>query len=204
MRVVMYVCASSIGCLVSVEYLDAAMIQIGVPTVLILLASVGFVVFHRRGDEGKAGTCIQFIVIFTFLVFVSTSNQIFSILNCKRFADGRSPALQLTHDAATTYTPHAAVQHACMPQGRCHASLTHARRWNGVCVCITRCCAGNLRLVADLDVVCFEGVHMSHSIAAVFFIALYPVGVPVGLLVALTRQRVRGPLVVRRGGWILT
>ena len=45
--------------------------------------------------------------------------------------------------------------------------------------------------MADLDVVCFEGEHMSYSIAAIAFIALYPVGVPVGLLVALTR--VKGP-----------
>ena len=120
----------------SVEYLDAAMIQIGVPTVLLVLASVAFVVFNKKGDEKKASLCVQFMIVFTFLIFMSTSNkvsaddplppylsdlplaavlipamrvacvsasicfcvrcdvpwcslQIFSVLNCKRFADGR-------------------------------------------------------------------------------------------------------------------
>ena len=69
-------CAFSIGCLVSVEYLDAAMIQIAVPTVLITLAIIAFVIFNKKGDEKKANLCVQFVVVFTFLVFVSTSNKV--------------------------------------------------------------------------------------------------------------------------------
>ena len=45
--------------------------------------------------------------------------------------------------------------------------------------------AGNLRLVADLDVVCFEGAHMPYVIVAVIFAVLYPVGVPLWLLLTL-------------------
>ena len=116
----------SIGCLVSVEYLDSALIQIIVPTVLLVLAAVAFAVFSKKGDEKKAGLCAQFLVVFTFLIYMSTSNKvsatpplpgarfaplcvcahrascvlvcgpaasccgrkIFSILNCKLFADG--------------------------------------------------------------------------------------------------------------------
>ena len=69
-------CAFSIGCLVNVEYLDAAMIQISVPTAMIIFAAVGFVIFTRRGNDGKASACMQFIIIFTFLIFVSTSNKV--------------------------------------------------------------------------------------------------------------------------------
>ena len=49
--------------------------------------------------------------------------------------------------------------------------------------------AGNLRLVADLDVVCFEGAHMPYVGAAIVFAVLYPLGVPLGLLAGLTSVR---------------
>ena len=60
------------------------------------------------------------------------------------------------------------------------------------CVARTLCGpppAGSMRLVADLDVVCFEGAHMPYVIIAVIFAIVYPVGVPLGLLVTLTRVR---------------
>ena len=77
----------NIGCLVNVTYLDSALIQIIFPTVLILLAFVAKVVFDKKGDKKKAGLCVQFIVVFTFLVFVATSNKVGaaslpSILGC--------------------------------------------------------------------------------------------------------------------------
>ena len=43
--------------------------------------------------------------------------------------------------------------------------------------------------MADLDVVCFEGAHMTYVIIALVFFVVYPVGVPLGLLVTLTRVR---------------
>ena len=121
----------NIGCLVDVSYLDAAMIRITVPTVLIALAMAGTVVFRKRGDEQKEGLCMQFIIGFTFLLFVSTSNVVFSILNCRLFADG------------------------------------------------------NFRLFADLDVVCYSDEHMNYAVAAFFYILVYPVGVPITLLITL-------------------
>ena len=66
----------NIGCLLSVSYLNAAMIRIIVPTVLIILAAIAFVVFNKKVDEKKASMCIQFIVVFTFLLFASTSNKV--------------------------------------------------------------------------------------------------------------------------------
>ena len=48
--------------------------------------------------------------------------------------------------------------------------------------------------MADLDVVCFTGLHMQYVIYAVGFIVVYPFGVPVGTLVALTC--LRGPSAV--------
>ena len=78
----------NIGCLADVSYLDAAMIQITAPTVLIALAVVATVVFRKLGYVKVEGRCVQFVVGLTFAVFVSTSNAIFSLLNCRRFADG--------------------------------------------------------------------------------------------------------------------
>ena len=66
----------SIGCLVNVDYLDSAMIQIIVPSVLLLLAAVAFVFFKKKGNEKKAGQCAQFLIVFTFLIFMSTSNKV--------------------------------------------------------------------------------------------------------------------------------
>ena len=102
----------NIGCLVRADYLTQVMIQIFFPTVMIVLAAVAFKVFSKKaaaakaaaaeaadaeaakeadaaaeGSEKKAGLCVQFIVVFTFLVFVATSNKVGaaslpSILGC--------------------------------------------------------------------------------------------------------------------------
>ena len=64
----------NIGCLQSSSYLDATMIRISVPTVPIVLAMVGAFVFHKKGDAKKESLCMQFVVVFTFLIFVSTTN----------------------------------------------------------------------------------------------------------------------------------
>ena len=66
----------NLGCLLNVSFLDATLIQILFPAVLILLAFVAKAVFDKKGDNKKAGVCVQFIVVFTFLVFVSTSNKV--------------------------------------------------------------------------------------------------------------------------------
>ena len=78
----------NVGCLVNVSYLDAAMVRIAVPIALIVVALLAYKLFNLRGDKAKSGLCAQFVAIFTFLIFVSTSNVIFSVLNCRRFADG--------------------------------------------------------------------------------------------------------------------
>ena len=82
----------NIGCLVSVPFLDAAMIQMVVPAALIFLAMVAFVAFSKKGDTKKANACVQFIVVFTFLLFVSTSNKVRATCpNCFLFNCSWSP-----------------------------------------------------------------------------------------------------------------
>ena len=53
---------------------------------------------------------------------------------------------------------------------------------------------GTYRLVADLDVVCFEGAHTPYVVVAVIFICLYPVGVPLGLALVLRANNRVGDL----------
>lgn len=49
-------------------------------------------------------------------------------------------------------------------------------------------------LVGDLDVVCYEGEHMGSYITGIVFVFLFPVGVPVVLLLALKRAQSKGAL----------
>ena len=125
----------NVGCISYTSYLDATMVQILVPTVLIVLAMVGAFVFFRRGDNAKTGLCLQFMIVFTFLIFVSTTNAIFGMLNCRVLADGK------------------------------------------------------YHLVADLDVICYEGEHAPYQFAAFVFIIFYPIGVPTFLLLSLQYSR---------------
>ena len=53
---------------------------------------------------------------------------------------------------------------------------------------------GSYHLVGDLDVVCYEGEHLGPYITGIVFVFLYPVGVPVALLLALKRAQCKGAL----------
>ena len=64
----------NVGCLVRSAYLDSAMARvIGPLTIIALLILAGFV-FTKLGKEGAASSCYQFMILFTFLIYVSTTN----------------------------------------------------------------------------------------------------------------------------------
>ena len=64
----------NMGCVVRTQYLNGAMLRVIVPLSFLVCCGFGIFVFTKLGRDDLSGACAQVAILFTFLIYVSTTN----------------------------------------------------------------------------------------------------------------------------------